>query len=892
MPEYLAPGVFVEETSFRQKSIEGVGTSTAAFVGATRFGPVDGLPELLASFGDFERVYGGIDPLSIDGDDVPNLLAAGVRAFFTNGGRRCYVARATHTSTPPATAVGQIPTTGDHLVLRARHPGRAGNFQVSLTLRMGPNVLEVPPRSQFPRLRGADEYQVVWIDEHDGQPSQLAYLHDEFDEVNNTWTYRLMRDGADPVVGLGLVTELDPAVTSDVRVLTVDLDVGPLGRFLDGQSWPGLSLHPEHRNSMHRVFATDGDRQTELFVPLVVESSPGLADGPAIAAVLLAASGGAAGLSGTGINLSLGGAIDGTVELTFDDGGTSRAVDITVGDTAAAVTAALTGAGLTSPVVSRPQPGAYVIAVDGTHSVAPTSNTLQLPGSVSLRRGTRFVIDTSPAGRFALLVDGATTASFNSNVSPNTIDDALDAIVGVDNASAFRDSTDRLVVTLWGSHERNLTIVDNATLVGGPIPIVAIELLAAGGTFEIGLPGSIESVPAPASSADADMAPTATAMGTAFENALGGAGPEVPTVDVEDGVFIVAMTPTTVAGGIVIGDTSALTAADGTATPTVTPVLDSLLTPGHTESLAARLAGGTDGDFPDPDGFAGDADGVRKSGLGAFTDLPDVSIVAAPGSTWDFAGRPDEARQTISSLITHCERMRYRIAIVDPGAGQLPSEVAALRGEFDSSHAAMYYPWVTTYDQVTLRPQDFPPSGYVAGVYARNDVERGVHKAPANETIALAIGFEASVNTAQQELLNPLGVNCLRKLDQRGRRIWGARTMSSDPEWKYVNLRRYFAYLEASIDRGTQWAVFEPNGPMLWQNVRRTVEDFLINEFANGRLLGEDPKEAFFVRCDRSTMTQNDLDNGRLVCLIAVAPLRPAEFVIFRIGQKTLDAGI
>ena len=116
--------------------------------------------------------------------------------------------------------------------------------------------------------------------------------------------------------------------------------------------------------------------------------------------------------------------------------------------------------------------------------------------------------------------------------------------------------------------------------------------------------------------------------------------------------------------------------------------------------------------------------------------------------------------------------------------------------------------------------------------------------------------------------------------------------MTSDPEWKYVNLRRYFAYLEASIDRGTQWAVFEPNGPRLWANVRRTVEDFLINEFANNRLLGENPEEAFFVRCDRSTMTQNDLDNGRLVCLIGVSPLRPAEFVIFRIGQKTLDAGI
>ena len=147
-----------------------------------------------------------------------------------------------------------------------------------------------------------------------------------------------------------------------------------------------------------------------------------------------------------------------------------------------------------------------------------------------------------------------------------------------------------------------------------------------------------------------------------------------------------------------------------------------------------------------------------------------------------------------------------------------------------------------------------------------------------------------TVNKAQQELLNPEGINCFRYYEGRGMRLWGARTMSSDPEWKYVNVRRYFAYLEHSIDKGTQWAVFEPNGERLWANVRRTIEDFLFNEWQMGALLGDKPEKAYFVRCDRSTMTQNDLDNGRLVCLIGVAPLKPAEFVIFRIGQWTADA--
>jgi phage tail sheath protein FI len=219
--------------------------------------------------------------------------------------------------------------------------------------------------------------------------------------------------------------------------------------------------------------------------------------------------------------------------------------------------------------------------------------------------------------------------------------------------------------------------------------------------------------------------------------------------------------------------------------------------------------------------------------------------------------------------------------------------VRNLRGTIDSTHAALYYPWVTVDDPLAVgEPAELslPPSGFVAGIYARNDTERGVHKAPANEVVRSAINFEFLVNTRQQEALNPEGINCLRFFEGRGFRVWGARTVSSDPEWKYLNVRRYFAYLERSIERGTQWTVFEPNGPRLWSNLQRTVEDFLYNEFVSGRLAGRTPQQAFFVRCDETTMTQNDRDNGRLICLIGVAPLRPAEFVIFRIGQKTADA--
>lgn len=330
-----------------------------------------------------------------------------------------------------------------------------------------------------------------------------------------------------------------------------------------------------------------------------------------------------------------------------------------------------------------------------------------------------------------------------------------------------------------------------------------------------------------------------------------------------------------------------------------TPIASGLTLGAAEPSEASRsfrivLANGDDGDQPGPADYAGSEgaiDGI-KSGLRCLEDLEDISIVAAPGSTFDFSddGGTNHAQAVARRLISHCERMRYRVAVLDSVNGNILSEVRDYRSVFDSTRASLYYPWIRTFDPLTEQYIHVPPSGSVCGIYARNDVERGVHKAPANEVVRMAAGLEFVLNKAEQEVLNPLGVNCLRFFEGRGYRIWGARTATSDPEWKYVNVRRYFAFLERSIEQGTQWAVFENNGPLLWDNIRRTVEDFLFNEWRQSHLLGSKPDQAFFVRCDRSTMTQNDLDNGRLVCLIGVAPLRPAEFVIFRIGQKTADA--
>ena len=291
------------------------------------------------------------------------------------------------------------------------------------------------------------------------------------------------------------------------------------------------------------------------------------------------------------------------------------------------------------------------------------------------------------------------------------------------------------------------------------------------------------------------------------------------------------------------------------------------------------LASGTDGGEPASANYA--------LALGEIASLEDVSIVAAPG-----ASAYSEAQAINGALIAHAEARRaYRIAVLDTPPELTPGGARTVKSVIDSKYAALYYPWVVVPNPLARPGREdipreiaLPPSGFICGIYARNDTQRGVYKAPANEVVRGALRFEIDVNFRQQEMLNPLGVNCLRFLSGRGYRVWGARLVSSDPEWKYVSDRRYF------IDRGTQWAVFEPNGERLWANIKQTISDFLYNEWRNGALLGVSTEEAYFVRCDRSTMTQNDLDNGRLVCLIGVAIIRPAEFVIFRIGQKTADA--
>jgi len=289
------------------------------------------------------------------------------------------------------------------------------------------------------------------------------------------------------------------------------------------------------------------------------------------------------------------------------------------------------------------------------------------------------------------------------------------------------------------------------------------------------------------------------------------------------------------------------------------------------------LTGGTEGDALAATDFSGSSNVPgERTGLDAFNEIDDISIVCIP----DEDKFPDVLH---GDLVTHCERRKDRFAILQ--AAKSSKNVATLRPSETSKYAAYYYPWIKILDPLTGMPILIPPGGHVAGVYARVDQEKGVHKAPANEAINGVMALEFKITKGEQDVLNPKGVNCIRAFPGRGILIWGARTSSSDPAWKYVNVRRLFIFVEKSIEAGTQWAVFEPNDEKLWARVKQTISQFLTGVWRSGALMGATQDEAFFVKCDRTTMTQSDIDNGRLVVVVGIAPVKPAEFVIFRIAQ-------
>jgi Bacteriophage tail sheath protein len=300
--------------------------------------------------------------------------------------------------------------------------------------------------------------------------------------------------------------------------------------------------------------------------------------------------------------------------------------------------------------------------------------------------------------------------------------------------------------------------------------------------------------------------------------------------------------------------------------------------------------------------FAGSAptSTSRGAGLDGLAAVDEISLLCAPDEG-HAALAPAVQAALRDAVVQQCERLRDRFAILqlvrDAGNGN-PGDVMP---PTSTQYAAVYYPWLRVLDPVTSDTYLVPPGGHVAGVYAGTDIDRGVHKAPANVTVRGIVETDlpgnrgplaVAVTRQQQDVLNPRGVNVIRdfRADRRGIRVWGARTLSADAQWRYVNVRRLFLFVEESIDEGTQWVVFEPNDDTTWARVRRSITNFLTSVWRSGALMGTTAEEAFFVKVDRTTMTQDDIDNGRLICFVGMAPVKPAEFVIFRFSQKTLEA--
>lgn len=297
-----------------------------------------------------------------------------------------------------------------------------------------------------------------------------------------------------------------------------------------------------------------------------------------------------------------------------------------------------------------------------------------------------------------------------------------------------------------------------------------------------------------------------------------------------------------------------------------------------------------------PTDYVGDS--ADRTGFAGLEAVDDVTMLCVPDlmAAYQDGIIDDEGLKAVQlAMIAHCELMSDRVAILDPPPGLRPQQLKDWRQNYagyDSKYATLYWPWVKIMDPSSGKPMFVPPSGHVAGVWARNDDTRGVHKAPANEVLRGVIELQGSLTRGEHDQLNPIGINCVRSFPGQGIRIWGARTLSSDPEWRYLNVRRLFNFVEKSILNGTSWVVFEPNDDYLWSSVRRTITMFLRRVWRSGALFGQTPEQAFYVKCDQENNPEENRDAGILTIDVGIAPVKPAEFVVFRLSQYSQGAAL
>jgi phage tail sheath protein FI len=794
MPEYLAPGVYVEEVEIGAKPIEGVSTSTAGFLGYAERGPLN-KPTLVTSFSEFEMIFGGYLPASKNGTDLGKIrwLAYGVAGFFENGGKRAFVTRVADESSAQS-ASGFLPKVSDdspQSLAEAASPGETGlvltgtvgfTADDSLLLKDGAN-------SEYLTYSGKPKRVTL--------SGTLAGPH-----YAGAGIMKGVKSATSVTIGAAAAAGASSFTLSDVTgigendyLLIEDSDAGSgnevvaVSKVEDPTVTIKGTLRFAHAVGKD-VFKLTTSKETTLIRNVDAGASELIAD--------------------MGTTLQGG-------EFLVIGGEYIEIASRGPADEVAQVTPALKYAH---------QAGRELITLESAVEVEASSegswgNDIKVAIKPSSLSSTEVTADISNSKRLD-----------------------LETITGIEPGSVLRlpESSSPRYVTVEETHKtaaETFVTVDQAVSLtaGDPVETDEFDLYITDGTNEEVFKHL---------SLVEDHSRYITRIVTEKSSNL------IRIVEV-----------------VALGSAMAL------------PTSDDL--PGW------FLTGGSDG-FPADDSeintiFEGadSTEPANRTGLYTFKNVDEINIAAIPGIT---------TRYLQQKLISHCEvDTKDRFAVLDSQATADLDEIKKQRNMFDSSYASLYYPWLHAFDPLAKQYTNVPPSGYMCGVFARTDVERGVHKAPANEKINGVVNTERLngkfriVNKGTQEILNPLGVNCTRSFPGRGIRVWGARTISSNTLWKYINVRRLFLFLEESIENGTQWVVFEPNDEKLWARVKQTIGQFLTKVWKDGALMGSTPEEAFFVKCDRTTMTQSDIDNGRLIVMIGVAPVKPAEFVIFRIAQ-------
>jgi phage tail sheath protein FI len=889
MPEYLAPGVYVEEISVGTKPIEGVSTTTAAFVGIAEKGPLD-KPTLVTSIMDYARTFGGY----LKG----SYLTYAVDGFFRNGGKRCYIVRVADADSAEKSKVTFLSRGGAKLfeveavnegkwsnnysvVLEAASTGSTSMFLTRLNgdHASGSNTLKLQSTmglssgSTLVITDGTNSETFDLVKPSSGQSVSLPTALANNYSADNTRVYTRWKSGS--VAGTvksatgfkkGSVILVESADPADVAVYATLTDVQQAARKLTWGTPLTANIEGAALVKLKRVSITmtlmSGYTLTGNKITRSHLDKPALFDRLEI---------------GDSVTISSGTQVETRKINSISTGAAPEATLSTKLEYAYSG-----GACITASVTPKTKLCATKLAAGST------STQLRLSDGIDgLIAGDQVTLGTGTNAE-QVTISQATNSTTLVLTAPPSNNALLSA--GVELICSFQSGDDHLIVeSTKGLQTGDLIEVE----AGGNSRVFRIDKIEENRVIYSGEPALPATTPITSASIEGVQWVATTVKSQEFKLVVEDDDGKV--LEKFDKLSISSNSKRYFARDQVVNKVSTVIAVKDLRTTSGMASTGVNTLPALT---TATLKGGADGtdtiEASDYIGTTTTGTSGKRTGLAALEEVDEVNTLCIPDVMMTFGGgggtiSEQDVEAVQLAMISHCETLKDRFAILDPITGQSVQQVQTWREDnLNSKYAALYYPWIAIQDPIKAEDGSVrfvPPSGHMAGVYARTDIERGVHKAPANELLKGVVRLERTITLGEQEVLNPDGVNCIRQFRGRGIRVWGARTVSSDSEWKYVNVRRLFLYLEESIEEGTQWVVFEPNDKPLWQRVIRSVSEFLERVWRDGALMGSTAEEAFFVKCDRTTMTEDDIKNGRMICMIGVAPVRPAEFVIFRIHQ-------